>query len=57
MVESKTITEQLTDLNKIIDDLVKIEDKNKTLLLFCALPRSFDHFKDTMFMVKKPLSP
>jgi len=36
MVESKTVTEQLTEFNKILDDLenieVQIEDKDKAIL-------------------------
>jgi len=52
MVESKTTTEQLTKFNKILDDLenieVNLEDADKDILLLCALPRSFESFKDTM---------
>jgi len=54
MVESKTITNKLTEFNKILDDLVnndvEIEDEGKTLLLLCELTKSFFHFKDTMFL-------
>jgi len=43
MVESKTVTEQLTEFNKILDDLesieVNLEDEDKAIFLFCALPR------------------
>jgi len=57
MVESKTVTEQLTEFNKILDDLeiieVKLEDEDKALLLFCALPRSFESFKDSMLYGKE----
>jgi len=52
MVESKPIMEQLTEFNKIIDDLanidVNLEGEDKALHLLCALPRSFKNFKDTM---------
>jgi len=57
MVESKTIMEQLTEFNKILDDLenieVQLEDEDKAILLLCALPRSFESFKDTMLYGKE----
>jgi len=53
--------EQLTEFNKILDDLVNIEvkvkDKDKPLLLLCVLPISFKNFKDTMLYSKKGMSP
>jgi len=57
MVESKAIMEQLTEFNKILDDLenteVYLDEEDKAILLLCALPRSFESFKDTMFYGKE----
>ena len=57
MVESKTVMEQLTEFNKILDDLenieVQLEDEDKDILLLCALPRSFESFKDAMLYGKE----
>jgi len=61
MVESKAImkqlTEQLTEFNKILDDLenieVQLEDEDKAILLLRALPKSFESFKDTMLYGKE----
>jgi len=51
--------EQLTEFNKIFDDLkiieVHLEDEDKTILLLCALPRSFKSFKDTMLYGKEDI--
>jgi hypothetical protein len=56
MVESKAVMEQLTEFNKIPDDMenieVHLEDEDKDILL-CALPRSFESFKDTMLYDKE----
>jgi len=56
-VESKRITEQLTEFNKILDDStnieVNVEDEDKTLLLLCSFPKFFGHFTDTILYGKE----
>jgi exonuclease VII small subunit len=57
MVQSKAIMEQLTEFNKILDDLenieVQLEDEYKAILLLCALPKSFESFEDMMLYGKE----
>ncbi|XP_058766276.1 uncharacterized protein LOC131639847 [Vicia villosa] len=57
MVENKFMVEQLTEFQKIIDDLgnieVKINDEDKVLLLLSSLSRSFKHFKDVLLYSKE----
>ena len=56
MIESRTVTEQLVDFNKILDDLenieVKLEEEDKALLLMNSLPKSFEHSRMQSFMAK-----
>jgi len=53
--------EQLTEFNKILDDLenieVHLEDEDKTILLLCALPRFLNLSRIPCSMAKKTLSP
>jgi len=57
MVESKAIMEQLTEFNKILNDLenieVQLEDEDKAIILLCTLPKSFESFKNTMLYGKE----
>jgi hypothetical protein len=57
MLESKWITEQLTEFNKILDDLanieVSIEDEDKAFLLLCSLLKSFECFMDIILYGKE----
>lgn len=52
MVENKSIVEQLKKFHKIINDLVniesEIENEDKALVFLSSLPRSLEHFKDSI---------
>jgi len=50
MTDKRMLSDQITDFNKILDDLknleVKTRDEDKALILLNGLPRSYEHFKD-----------
>jgi hypothetical protein len=56
MVESKAVLGKIMEF-KILDDLENIEvhlkDEGKAILLLCALPWSFESFKDIMLYSKE----
>ena len=51
-LDDKGIEDQLEEFNKAVDDLenidVSLDDEDKAILLFNALPKSFDHLRDAM---------
>ena len=52
MTEEKTMSDQIDNLNKIIDDLenidIKMDDEDQALILLNAMPKMYEHFKDAM---------
>lgn len=52
MEEASSILYHIYALNKIILDLrdinVKIDDKDKAMILLCSLPSSYEHLLDTL---------
>ena len=60
MQEDRTMESQLDVFNKLILDLenidVTIDDEDQALLLLCALPKSFSHFKETLLCERESLS-
>lgn len=52
MVDEKSVSEQIDEFSKIVNDLENIdltlEDKEKALTLLNSTPRSYEHFKDAM---------
>ena len=60
MQENKTVEGQLDVFNKLILDLenidVTIEDEDQALLLLCALPKTFAHFKETLLYGRDSLT-
>ncbi|PNX66895.1 cytochrome p450, partial [Trifolium pratense] len=52
MVENKSVMEQLSEFNKIIDDLsnidVNLEDEDEAFHLLCDFPKSLDNLKDAL---------
>lgn len=52
MKEGSSVSDYIDAFNKIILDLkdinVKINDKNKTMIILCSLPSSYEHRVDTL---------
>jgi len=59
MKEKTAMLEHLNFFNKVIRELlvvdVKINEKNKSLILLSSLPESYDHIITTMIYSKKTL--
>src|SRR6266487_1786554 len=57
MMENKSVSEQLSEFNKIIDDLanidVKIEDEDQAFHLLCVLPKFLENLKDSLLYGKE----
>lgn len=60
MNESRTILDNLDELNKLILDLaninIEIDDEDKTFILLNSLPKSFATFVETMIYARETLS-
>jgi len=56
MTKSRTMVDYLVDFNKILNYLknikVKVEYRDKVVLLLNVLPGTFEHFKD-IFLFRK----
>jgi len=54
MTESRTMVEQLTNFNKIMDAMenteVKLEEEDKNLLILNTFPKTYEHFKDICYL-------
>lgn len=57
MVEGRSMSDQIADFNKILDDLenieVKLDDEDKALLLLKSLPKKYEHFRDAILYGKE----
>ncbi|KAK2414224.1 cysteine-rich RECEPTOR kinase [Trifolium repens] len=57
MVENKSFGEQLSEFNKIVDDLanidVNLEDEDKAFHLLCAFSKSLENLKDALLFGKE----
>ncbi|KAK3016711.1 hypothetical protein RJ639_005649 [Escallonia herrerae] len=55
--EGTSISDHLDEYNKVILDLdIKVEDKDKALLLLCSLPPSYKHLVTTLLYRKDSIS-
>jgi len=58
MKKGTPILQHLNTFNRILSDLlaleVKLEEEDKTLMLFHSLPSSYDHLATTIMYVRRP---